>query len=602
MLSVLAKHPALDFIARSFASTLRMTVCGHDEVHGRAVTSEAAYDGTLTTAPAIYISPQRDTLSGMKLTRWIIAAVVVLGMGVAALGNGVKFPQIGFAKMPEIPQQRALIACKDGIETLVVESAYLTDSPEVGWVLPVPAEPLEISVADRDVLKSVAMCMRPEVVHDFGQKLDDSWMFFAIVGSICLAVIFSKPVKTRESFLVKLFVTLGIIALFISILLPSLGPSGPAQGQVGASAISIQRVGNYDVTALKSASADALQAWLKEQGLAAIPAAGMPLVADYSKQGWVFLVAKLARHGDGAAAAHPLAVKFPARQAVFPMRLTALAGTTTQVDLYVAAAGQAEATGFSLNSVDRYQAMADTPDSATDVVVTAHYEAGKTKLAIGSPDAAQWLWPNCIVTHLSARLQPADMGKDVWLSISPMVEPYRQTVYSEQGRRQSALIDLALGGCVVAIAMAFICRHHRRPRNQEVMAAVVIAVATFAWAGYDWLRHPVVPLVMDPDNAGRPLAFSRPAMRTWQADREILRKLETQPTTRPDQVRANVTQVIADRDFGKWTVNPLTGRLMTEERTPGNYAVREIDGKTVLCLYDLEGREQRIELGQKSSN
>ncbi|MGA2499457.1 MAG: hypothetical protein ABSH20_17085 [Tepidisphaeraceae bacterium] len=34
-LSVLAKHPVLDFIARSFASTLRMTVCSHNDVPGK---------------------------------------------------------------------------------------------------------------------------------------------------------------------------------------------------------------------------------------------------------------------------------------------------------------------------------------------------------------------------------------------------------------------------------------------------------------------------------------------------------------------------------------------------------------------------------------
>ncbi len=547
-------------------------------------------------AAGIYRTQHLDTLRDVKLTRWIIAAVIVLGTGGVALGNGVKFPQIGYAKMPEIPQQRALIAYKDGIETLVVESAYVTDSPEVGWVLPVPAEPMEISVADRDVLKSVAMCMRPEVVHDLGQGLDSILMAWVIVAVVCLGVIFSRP---EGNLILASLVVVAMIVLLGSIMLPALSAAGPSQGQAGVSAISVQRVGNYDVTVLKSASAEALQIWLKEQGLAAIPAAGVPVVNDYAKQGWVFLVAKLARQGDGAASAHPLAVKFATKQAVFPMRLTALANTTTQVDLYIIAAGQVASPAFALNSVDRYQPVREGPAKGVNAVIAAHYEAGKTRLAIGSPEAAKWLWPGCIVTHLSARLHPADMGKDVWLTIGSVGRPYRQTVYSEQGRRQSSLVDLLIGGILITIAMAIICRHRRRPLKQEMMAVGVVAVVAVLWSGYDWLRYPVVPLVMDPNNAGQPLESNRFELRDRSEDVEaMLQRSLTEPTTRPARLRAMIAEALADNRARGWAVNPLNGKLMTEERTPGNYAVREIEGKPVLCLYDLEGRELRIEPGQ----
>ena len=534
------------------------------------------------------------------MARWIIAAVVVLGMSLAALGNGAKFPQVGFAKMPEIPQQRALIAYKDGIETLVVESAYVTDSPEVGWVLPVPAEPLEISVADRDVLKSVAMCMRPEVVHDLGQGLTGAWMFLAIVGTICLAVIFAGPGQ-RDSTIVKVAVAIGAIVLYVSITMPALNAGGPAQGQAGVSALSVQRVGNYQVAVLKCTSAEGLQSWLKTQRLAAIPAAGVPVVDDYAKQGWVFLVAKLTRQGDGAAAAHPLAVKFATKQAVFPMRLTALAGTTTQVDLFVAAAGQAASPGFTRNSVDRYQAVAEGPGGGA--VVAAHYRGEKTGLVIGSPEAAKWLWPNCVVTHLSANLQPADMDKDVRLSMDSMARAHHQTVYSEQGRRQSVLVDLAMGGGLIAIATAITCKYRRRPSKKGMVAVGIVVVAAMGWSGYDWLRYPVVPLVMDPDNPGWVLGSSRRELLGRSEDiKDALAKALAEPTTRHAQIRDSIAEAIAGKYARWWAVNPLSGKLMTEERTPGNYAVREFAGKPMLCLYDLEGRELRIEVGQKAPN
>ncbi len=55
-----------------------------------------------------------------------------------AAGDGVYFPEPAIPKMPEVPHQRALIQFRDGIETLVVESSFQSDSNSVGWVLPVP--------------------------------------------------------------------------------------------------------------------------------------------------------------------------------------------------------------------------------------------------------------------------------------------------------------------------------------------------------------------------------------------------------------------------------------------------------------------------------
>ena len=42
--------------------------------------------------------------------------------------------------------------------------------------------------------------------------------------------------------------------------------------------------------------------------------------------------------------------------------------------------------------------------------------------------------------------------------------------------------------------------------------------------------------------------------------------------------------------------NPLTGKRMTFERSPGNFSVRTVDGHKYLCFYYLTGREYRVEL------
>ena len=85
--------------------------------------------------------------------RIILAAFfVTLLAPLLAIADGVHTPLVGYPKLPEIPRQCALITYKDGVETLVVESSYQTDSPAVQWILPVPANPDKIEVADKDML------------------------------------------------------------------------------------------------------------------------------------------------------------------------------------------------------------------------------------------------------------------------------------------------------------------------------------------------------------------------------------------------------------------------------------------------------------------
>ena len=98
--------------------------------------------------------------------RAALTCAAVLMLGAAAAGDGKYWPEPAYPATPKIPLQRAIIVHKDGIETLIVESAFESESPNVGWVLPLPAEPTKLAVADPGMCRSLSMCLRPRILHD----------------------------------------------------------------------------------------------------------------------------------------------------------------------------------------------------------------------------------------------------------------------------------------------------------------------------------------------------------------------------------------------------------------------------------------------------
>jgi len=108
--------------------------------------------------------------------RWVVAVVAAaFWFSPQALGNGKYLSEVAHPLDPAIPLQRALISYKDGVETLVIESSYLSDSANVGWILPLPAEPTKLDKADAALLKSVSTSLRPAITHDLTRPVDRAY-------------------------------------------------------------------------------------------------------------------------------------------------------------------------------------------------------------------------------------------------------------------------------------------------------------------------------------------------------------------------------------------------------------------------------------------
>ena len=185
------------------------------------------------------------------------------------------------------------------------------------------------------------MSLRPHVIHDLYGLIKA-----ATLGLLATCIIGYIIVRTPKdgSWIINALTTAFILFALSSCLLPALGTAGDAVlNDPTVNVLSSSHVGNYQVNVLSAQSPETLETYLKDNGFSALPASSKNVVADYIKNKWVFLTAKLDADAKGFHTPHPLSVQFKTTSPVFPMRLTALADTTTRVDLFVVADQQASA-------------------------------------------------------------------------------------------------------------------------------------------------------------------------------------------------------------------------------------------------------------------
>lgn len=522
----------------------------------------------------------------MLISRLTCFAAILLSLCLsipAAHANGCYIPQQAYPAMPTIPVQRAIIVHRDGQETLIVESGVQSPSPTVGWILPLPTEPTRLEKADPGMLISASMSLRPWLIHDLQQPAEGILFLFAFCAAPLAALaLVREPKRRRER--MKLAATVSImVLLIISTLLPSLGSSGrsDAIGSSGVTLLNAQQVGNYDVSVLKARSGDDLSQWLTNHGLRALPDAARPVVDSYIKDNWCFLVSVLRLSGPEPAMPHPIMATFPATAPVFPMRLTAIAGSTTRVDLTVISNTRAEADRFHLVCCDKFvKSFQDTAWYRTST-----WNGTSHRLVIGSPAVTSLLWPDCVVSHLVSDLPPAEMTTDISLRSVPF-QPYRDSFWTSRGRNELALTILTGGGVILLTALAFACRGRKLPSRRGRISLNAIAAATAISILGAYLLIPVVGVQM-----------SAHAGMVWTFDQE---------TEMGDLIKANADQLAAAGDDLPQRLmalvhaspviaqNDLLGGPRRWERSPGNLGLSNMPDHHDIVMYDANCEEQYI--------
>ena len=524
--------------------------------------------------------------------RAIVAVGIVLLLATDVAANGAYFPEQAFPAMPQIPIQRALIVWRDGTETLVVESSLNSDSPNVGWVLPLPAEPTKLETADPGMLTSLAMSQRASITHDLYPVVKSLVILLSVFVPVAALVIFRKDSRVRRRELGLLVVVYLVILFAFGLMMGTLGghPASDTLEQ-GVQISSQQRVGNYKVSVLRAKSSDVLSEWLKAGSLMPLNEKARSIVDRYISEGWCFVVARLVRNTGGAATPHPIAVTFPAGKPIYPMRLTALAGSTTRVELFVAADRQAEADGFRVAAADRYRSVA-----ANERSDPSYYEGVATGLIIGSPEVGEFLWQGCIVTRLTADLPAQAMDKDVTIALTDLAA-HRDHFYSARARREIVWTVLLCAGIVLVVACAWLFRAMRRPERRKIMWLSGVALSALIAAAAVYVLLPVVPVQTG--------SWGHHSWRLQNRNVALffgLKRLVGQgklPAEMTPERWAEFPGILLEEGYleeESILVNPFTGQRMKYERSPGNFSSRKVEGQTWLCFYDINGRETRFEL------
>jgi len=125
--------------------------------------------------------------------RIVFACLLFHGCVIAAFADGVYLPDRAVRKLPGIPTQRALLSWRDGTETLLIASALDSESQRLGWLVPLPSVPRDISKADPGALKTLAFCVQPRITHDLSQEARNWTLLVAWGLSAILSIVLWRP-------------------------------------------------------------------------------------------------------------------------------------------------------------------------------------------------------------------------------------------------------------------------------------------------------------------------------------------------------------------------------------------------------------------------
>jgi hypothetical protein len=364
----------------------------------------------------------------------------------AARADGKFFSPLEVADEPGIRAQRAVIAFKDGVETLIVQSDVNAAGTSLGWLLPLPAEPTSIEACPANSLSALSGVARPDVLRSHTEFIIASVLLMLLIVLGCLSHLYEKehPRVRVSRMMVILGVALGLA--LVGLFLPSLGTAG-ASARADVEVLQAVRAGIYDVSVITGRTGAAVQAWLTSNGFACPPSA-TAVIQDYVTDDWCFLAAKVAPEADGEITHHPLKVAFPAKEAVYPVRLTGSDGDPIQLDLYVIAERQAAAAHMRTWFSDSYSRAPGEHYLTSYVAETPLIYQGRTMSfsRVGEPTVFAMMWPGCVMTRLHGRLDATAMKGDLhitWLTPAPV-----------QAAVHSQASALGWGACIAAIALA----------------------------------------------------------------------------------------------------------------------------------------------------
>jgi hypothetical protein len=306
------------------------------------------------------------------MSKWIgaVIALALLLAPTAVWADGGFFPP---QHPMEEPDQMALLSWQDGQETMLLQVSFAGQDPDFAWLVPLPAEP-QVEEGPFGVFSDLqALTARLEL-------RDEIWL-------------------SRDSGLEEKGVQL----------------SAPTEAGTGVSVLQWKQVGLLETTVLTARKGWELEFWLTDHGYT-VPPGAATLFDGYLQKGWVFLAMRvnvrplLMEEGSPVEGlVQPLLLHFSSPEWVYPLRISALNGSPSQITLYLAGEHKAMVDGFGLDWANSL----DTRDGGYPSLVS-FWRMHLTSLPY--------------LTRLGATMFPEQMTADLVIRQAASDEPFRRVV------------------------------------------------------------------------------------------------------------------------------------------------------------------------------
>jgi hypothetical protein len=362
------------------------------------------------------------------------ALAVLICFAASAVADGKAFPFLLYDPTSiTMPDQRAIIAWDEGVQTLAIETTIVGAEGETAWIIPLPAVP-EIEAGTPGLFPTVQRVFADPVVHPRFALIDLFLWFTLPIAMMAVAHQCRSPIGRVVR---GVAFTLAILMLLYPILAPTLGTARAALGEPGVHVVARDHIGGFDVATLRATDGDDLLGWLAFNGFAHDPSIE-PVVADYLAQEWVFVAVKLAVPSGSDPGVNampmPLVFRFETDQPVYPMRLTGVQNGPLEVELFVFGEGRAWAPGLAVRTcAETIAPEFDESGDAEGISVRYGYEG--PELVIAHPGLKGIVGDLPVGTHLAGTLAPEQMTEDLAIGWSGFRQT-RRFVHSEASMDQ----------------------------------------------------------------------------------------------------------------------------------------------------------------------
>lgn len=399
--------------------------------------------------------------------RVVLALLLILLFPRALAADGKVFSSTEV--IPVLPDQAAIIAWRDGVQTLVIETSFQGTGDEFAWLVPLPARP-EIFEASSGAIKTIRWQLRPTVLRPLETAF---WIFMTLVLASGVLVF------TWERARVGAWAACGLCALLLYVVLAA-GIGGARSASVrggidGVEQLVRTQLAGRDVAVLEARDAAGLAAWLRGNGFSA-PAGIDAVVQAYCDEGWVFVASRLlapnASRQTELRTIRPLGFRFPAARPVYPMRLTGVTDAPLKVELFIFGESRAAAPDFVTTDCGHCLYPDGDRWSATHAISTPGRE-----IRIGHAELASIAAGLPVVSRLEATLTPAQMARDVAITWSPF-EHAARTVAGHDHARSVAVLAACAGALIAMVVVSLhIASRRRSGKPQRIGPGLHIALA-----------------------------------------------------------------------------------------------------------------------------